>query len=163
VTIIDKLNNKVFKNCNRFVDGGDTGDEYTYSPPLNDEIIISQLNNNSTKDVGPAEATLKLSGKMILPIGLKPDRKSREDKKVECPIESEVKLFSDIRRIEFKTKFDNKACDHRLQVEFPTAIKTDYVYADGHFDVAKRSINLPDSKGWKEKRIWIGSTESGTT
>jgi len=151
VTIVDKLNNKVFKNCNRFVDGGDAGDEYTYSPPLNDEIIVSRLNNISTKDVGPSEATLKISGKMILPIGLKADRKFRADKMIECPIESEIKLFSDIQRIEFKTKFDNKANDHRLRVEFPTNIKTDYVYADGHFDVVKRSINIPDSEGWKEK------------
>jgi len=86
-----------------------------------------------------------------LPVGLKSDRKSREDKKVECPIESEVKLFSEIQRIEIKTKFDNRVCDHRLQVEFPTAIKSDYVYAESHFDVVKRSINVPDSEGWKEK------------
>jgi len=151
VTIIDKINNKKFKNCNRFVDGGEAGDEYTYSPPLNDEIIISQLNNISTKDVGPAEATLKVSGKLMLPVGLKSGRKSREDKQIECPIESEVKLFSEIRRIEFKTKFDNKVSDHRLRVEFPTNIKTDYVYADGHFEVVKRSVNIPDSEGWKEK------------
>lgn len=151
ITIIDKLNNKVFKNCHRFVDGGDAGDEYTYSPPLNDQIVISQLNNISIQDVGPAEATLKISGKMILPVGLKSDRKSRAKKMIECPIESEIKLFSEIQRIEFKIKFDNKASDHRLQIEFPTAIKTDYVYAEGHFDVVKRSINLPDSEGWKEK------------
>ena len=151
VTIVDKLNNKVFKNCHRFVDSGDAGDEYTYSPPLNDEIIVSQLNNISTKDVGPVEATLKVSGKMILPVGLKSNRKFRADKKLECSIESEVKLFSEVQRIEFKTKFDNRVCDHRLQVEFPTAIKSNYVYAEGHFDVVKRSINLPDSEGWKEK------------
>jgi len=151
VTIVDKLNNKTFKNCNRFVDGGDAGDEYTYSPPLNDQIVISQLNNISTKDVGPAEAILNISGKILLPVGLKSDRKSREDKKVECSIESEIKLYSEIQRIEFKTKFDNKACDHRLRVEFPTTIKTDQVYADGNFDVVKRSINVSNSKGWQEK------------
>lgn len=151
ITIVDKLNNKVFKNCHRFVDGGDAGDEYTYSPPLNDQIVINQLNNISTKDVGPSEATLNISGKMILPVGLKSDRKSRAEKIIECSIESEVKLFSEVQRIEFKIKFDNKACDHRLQVEFPTAIKSDYVYAEGHFEVVKRSINVPDSEGWKEK------------
>jgi mannosylglycerate hydrolase len=101
--------------------------------------------------VGPAEATLKVSGKMILPDGLKSDRKSRAKKMIECPVESEVKLFSEVQRIELKTKFDNRVCDHRLQVEFPTAIKTDQVYAEGHFEVVKRSINLPDSEGWKEK------------
>jgi mannosylglycerate hydrolase len=151
VIIIDKLNNKVFKNCYRFVDGGDAGDEYTYSPPLNDEIIVSRLDNISIQDVGPSEVILKVSGKMMLPVGLKSDRKSREDKKVECPIESEIKLFSEVQRIEFKTKFDNRVCDHRLQVEFPTAIKSNYVYAEGHFDVVKRFINIPDSEGWKEK------------
>jgi len=151
VTVVDKINNKKFENCNRFVDGGEAGDEYTYSPPLNDKIIISRLNNISTKDVGPSEATLKVSGKILLPVGLKSDRKSRKDKKIECPIESEIKLFSEVQRIEFKTKFDNKACDHRLQVEFPTNIKSNYVYAEGHFEVVKRSINIPDSEGWKEK------------
>lgn len=151
MTVVDKINNKIFKNCHRFIDGGDAGDEYTYSPPLNDEIIVSRLDDISIQDVGPAEATLKVSGKMMLPVGLKSDRKSRADKKVECSIESEIKLYSEVQRIEFKTKFDNKTSDHRLQVEFPTAIKTDYVYAEGHFDVVKRSINLPDSEGWKEK------------
>jgi len=151
VTVVDKINNKKFKNCNRFVDGGDAGDEYTYSPPLNDQIIINQLNNISTKDVGPSEATLKVSGKIMLPVGLKSDRKSRAEKMIECPVESEIKLFSEVQRIEFKTKFDNRVCDHHLQVEFPTAIKTDQVYSEGHFEVVKRSINIPDSEGWKEK------------
>ena len=151
ITIVDKLNDKVFKNCNKLVDGGDAGDEYTYSPPLNDQIVISQLNNISTKDVGTSEATLKVSGKMMLPVGLKSNRKSRADKMIECPIESEIKLFSEVHRIEFKTKFDNRACDHRLRVEFPTNIKTDYVYAEGHFDVVKRPIKLSYSEGWQEK------------
>ncbi|MBA7539522.1 hypothetical protein ES705_31801 [subsurface metagenome] len=118
---------------------------------IDDEIIVSRLDNIGIQDVGPSEVILKVSGKMMLPVGLKSDRKSREDKKVECPIESEIKLFSEVQRIEFKTKFDNRVCDHRLQVEFPTAIKSNYVYAEGHFDVAKRFINIPDSEGWKEK------------
>ena len=151
VTVVDKINNKKFKNCNRFVDGGDAGDEYTYSPPLNDEIIVSRLDNIIIQDVGPSEATLKVSGKIMLPVGLKSDRKSRAEKMIECPVESEIKLFSEVQRIEFKTKFDNRVCDHHLQVEFPTAIKTDQVYAEGHFEVVKRSINIPDSEGWKEK------------
>ena len=151
LTIMDKLNDKIFKNCNRFIDGGDAGDEYTYSPPLNNKIIVSRLDHISIQDIGPAEATLNVSGKMILPVGLKPDRKSRADKKVECPVESKIKLFSEVQRIEFKTTFDNQCHDHCLQVEFPTNIKTNYVYAEGHFDVVKRSIKLPDSEGWVEK------------
>ena len=152
LTIVDKLNGKVFKNCNRFVDSGDAGDEYTYSPPLNDKIIVCRLNNVNIQDIGPAEATLHLSGKIELPIGLKPDRKSRANTKVECSIESEIKLYSEIQRIDFKTKFDNKCCDHRLRVEFPTDIISNYVYADEHFDVIKRSttINGSDNEGWKE-------------
>ncbi|GAH67532.1 unnamed protein product [marine sediment metagenome] len=41
---------------------------------------------------------------LFLPVGLKSDRKSREDKKVECPIESEIKLFSEVQRVEFEDK-----------------------------------------------------------
>jgi len=126
-----------WKQIDLFLDGGDAGDEYTYSPPLNDEIIVSRLDNISIQDVGPSEAILKVSGKMILPVGLKSDRKSRAEKMIECSIESEVKLFSEVQRIEFKIKFDNRVCDHRLQVGFPTTIKIDQVYAEGHFDVVK--------------------------
>jgi mannosylglycerate hydrolase len=110
-----------------------------------------ELDNISIQGVGPSEIILKVSGKMMLPVGLKSDRKSRADKKLECSIESEIKLFSEVQRIEFKTKFDNRVCDHRLRVEFPTTIKSDYVYAEGHFDAVKRSVNVPDSEGWKEK------------
>ena len=44
--------------------------------------------------------------------------------------------------IEFETTVDNHSEDHRLRVAIPTGIDTDYVYADSHFTVQKRRIDV---------------------
>ncbi|SIQ22605.1 alpha-mannosidase [Halanaerobium kushneri] len=151
VDITDKINNRTYNNCNRFSDRGDAGDEYTYSPPLKDKVILSNLSNCSIENFGSSEVTLKISGSMSLPEKIGENRKSRSCSYIDCPLETKITLYSKIQRIDFETTFDNKAKDHRLQVEFPTGIDTDVVYADSHFDVVKRPIAVPDSKGWVEK------------
>ncbi len=151
VNITDKNNNKIYKNCNKFVDSGDAGDEYTYSPPLRDQIVTANLSTCVIENSGPAEATLKILGTISLLEGLAPNRKSRSDNYIDCPLETTITLYSNIQRVDFKTTFDNRVKDHRLRVEFPTDIDTDVVYADGHFDVVERSISVPDSEGWVEK------------
>ncbi|MDI3548735.1 MAG: 2-O-(6-phospho-alpha-D-mannosyl)-D-glycerate hydrolase [Halanaerobiales bacterium] len=151
VNIMDKSSNKVYRNCNKFVDSGDAGDEYTFSPPLKNRIISTNLSSFSIESSGPAEVTLKIAGIILLPEGLSQDRKSRLDNYVDCPLETKITLYSNIQRIDFETTFNNKVKDHRLRVEFPTNIDTDVVYAEGHFDVVERPIQVPDSEGWVEK------------
>ena len=42
LTVIDKRTNTIFSGLNQFVDGGDAGDEYNYSPPQNDPLSHPQ-------------------------------------------------------------------------------------------------------------------------
>ncbi len=50
-----------------------------------------------------------------------------------------VTLRKGARWVEFETKINNNVPNHYLQVSFPTDIDTEFVYAQGQFDVV--SVN----------------------
>ena len=76
-------------------------------------------------------------------MSLNANRRSRAARKVALPIVTEVTCCAASPRIDCVTTISNKARDHRLRVLFPTGICTDHTYADGHFDVVRRSVSLP--------------------
>lgn len=70
---------------------------------------------------------------------------------------SEVTLRRGERAVEFDTRVENRARDHRLRVLFPTRMAEASVsLADSPFDVVERPIPVPDSSGWYEEaaRTW---------
>lgn len=76
---------------------------------------------------------------------------------VEETIITQVTLRKGSTALEFDTRIENKARDHRLRVMFPTGLTdTTVSMADAPFDVVERSIPLPDSSGWYEQaaRTW---------
>ncbi|OIO74516.1 MAG: hypothetical protein AUJ85_05395 [Elusimicrobia bacterium CG1_02_37_114] len=155
LTIMDKINNAVYKNFLLFEDTEDAGDEYNYSPIKKSLTILSLSGKFSARtsivEKGPIYAVLKVYMKLKLPEGLTESRKSRSRKLVECPVETDIKVYADSPRIDIETTVENNARDHRLRVLFPTDIVTDCSHAEGQFDVVKRLIDLPEGKNWSEQ------------
>lgn len=141
--ILDKMNSKVYHNCNLFLDNGDAGDEYTYSPPIYDEvrkikedsIKINWLENNELRQ------SLKIEGVMELPISVTEDRKHRSTETTACPIESIITIYSKIKRIDISTQFENKVNDHLLKVVFPTGMRAAVSNSEGIFSVDKHNVS----------------------
>ncbi len=157
LTVTDKKTGKVYRNVNAFEDSGDAGDEYNYSPPPEDKVINSVNGTASTQllEGGPVAATIKIAMQLCLPKGLSEDRKKRNGEETVCPITSFVRLCQKVPRVDIKTVVENTAEDHRLQVLVPTDLETDFSYADGPFDVVKRSVELPPMEMAKDiLRIW---------
>jgi alpha-mannosidase len=154
VTVTDKDTGLVLPGLNRFVDGGDRGDEYTFTPPEHDLIVNGP---DSRPVISPWQnslgAELKIEHVYRLPQALgAQDRSRRSDRWVEVPITTRVSLTPGVRRVEFETTVDNRAKDHRLRVHFPTPIITDRSWAGSHFDVVERPIALPTgTAGWAEQ------------
>ena len=71
------------------------------------------------------------------------DRTGRSPETVEARIDTVVSLYPGVRRIDFQTRVDNPARDHRLQVEFPTSMVSRHVDAAQAFDVVRRPIDCP--------------------
>ena len=141
-----------FKGLHVFEDVGDNGDEYNYSKLREDTVFTSEnLNAEISFEEHPMLATAVIRIEMLLPEGLDEGNRNRRSSGMKpLRIASRVSLFPGSRFLYFKTEIENSVKDHRLRVLFPTGIKTDRVYADGHFGVVERSLELPDDTNWIE-------------
>jgi len=154
--VTDKTTGAVYAGLNRFVDGGDRGDEYNYCAPEHDVIVDRPAARPTTTRVedGPARATLKIEMTCRLPMALTDDRATRSTETIEMPITSYVSLASGVRRVDVRTVVENRAGDHRLRVHFPAPLVTDHSDAEDHFDVAHRPIDVPTStQDWIEQPV----------
>ncbi|MDO8617184.1 MAG: glycoside hydrolase family 38 C-terminal domain-containing protein [Dehalococcoidia bacterium] len=153
LTVTDKRSGVVLSALNRFVDGGERGDEYTYCPPEQDFFVDQPAAPPSIRilEDGPVRWTLEVSMAYSLPAGLSEDRQARADGRVDCEIVSRVSLYPGIARIDIETEVDNRAGDHRLRVHFPSGLAADHSCAEQHFGVVQRPVGLPEYDGtWME-------------
>jgi alpha-mannosidase len=146
VTIADKTTGAMYRNANHFVDGGDRGDLYNYCPPEND-VLIDQPNAPAQIEIEhtAARQSIRLSMNYRLPAQLADERTARAPEFVDEKIVTTISIYPGVRRIDFSTAVDNRARDHRLQVEFPASIVIAYTNAGQAFDVVQRAIDLPSN------------------
>ncbi len=152
LTITDKRNDVTYKGFNTFIDEGDHGDVWDYSPPKDGNCVVSSANANADVEIveyGPFIGTLMV--KLILDIPKRAEGDKRSNETTAIPVTSYVSLYSMVPRIDIKTIVDNKAEDHRLRVAFNTGIKASTVNADGLFYVNQRPIENPaKGENWKQ-------------
>lgn len=156
IRLIDRESGSIYWGINRLVDGGDAGDEYSYSPPRNDRLIEVPDGPPSIvrEEDGPARYTLRVQFSMRLPERLTDDRQARLETTVECPVTTRISLYPGVPRVDIRTTFINNARDHRLRVYFPTHLNSQHSYADGHFAVIERPIKkVAKAEGWVEQPV----------
>jgi alpha-mannosidase len=150
LTVNDKRTNTVFAGLNRFVDGGEAGDEYNYSPPDGDSFLTPKLVSIKVFRHTLVQ-TLEIKYALKVPAQLATDRKSRSQKLVTITINSRVSLIPGGERVDIHTEVDNTAQDHRLRVHFPAPFAVDKADYDGHFEVVQRPIGVPQKgEHWVE-------------
>jgi mannosylglycerate hydrolase len=145
LTVHDKNTGRVLRGLNRFVDGGDAGDQYNYAPPRDDRTVAAPCRPPSLQvlEAGPARWTLEVQLAYELPASLTADGQARSPQTVECPIASRVHLYSGVPRIDIETEVENRAQDHRLRVHFPSGLRADHVWAEQHLGAIPRPVELP--------------------
>jgi alpha-mannosidase len=150
LTITDKQTNTVFEGLNRFMDGGDAGDEYNYSPPIKDSFFASQVVSLKVYR-HRLVPSLEIEYALKVPTQLSSDRDSRSKRTVNIPVLSRISLVPGVARIDVQTEIDNHAKDHRLRVHFPAPITVQAADYDGHFEVVRRPIGVPEKgENWVE-------------
>ncbi|MCF7890573.1 hypothetical protein K9M78_05070 [Candidatus Bipolaricaulota bacterium] len=141
----DKETGREYNNFHYFEDLGDAGDLYNFSPPKDQKRITTQNREAEVKtEANGYKATLVVDHDLELPVSLTEDRTRRSGKTTICPITSYVTLYEDERRIDIKTKLQNRAKDHRLRVVFPTGLKAEKSFAESAFYVSDRKTDYPD-------------------
>ena len=117
LSLLDKRSGTTYKDLNCFLDEGDAGDEYNFSPPTQ-QIETSSLEADWTVESNVAPNTFTMKGDLNLPRSLVETRSYRSEEKVWCPAIVEVRLLPGSRRVDITTEFYNRARDHRLRAIF---------------------------------------------
>ena len=154
LTLADRRSGATFSGLLAFEDGGDVGDEYTYSPPQRDRVISSAGSAASISLIEntPAVARIRIDQTLDVPAEASPDRKSRSERTVPLRLSTTLTLAAGSRRLECETTVENTAKDHRLRVLFPGIAQTNTHQVDQAFDVVERPNDYPATPAefWNE-------------
>ncbi|HEX9007021.1 MAG TPA: glycoside hydrolase family 38 C-terminal domain-containing protein, partial [Bacteroidota bacterium] len=151
--LIDRETGTIYWGLNQFVDEGEGGDEYTYSPPRENRFVTSPATPPTVvmEESGPARYLVRVEMEYQLPVSLSEDRSRRAEETVACRIVSRLSLYPGVPRVDVHTTIDNRARDHRLRVLFPTHGAVGSSHADGQYAVIERPVEAPDHGGrWLE-------------
>ena len=136
-------------------DTEDIGDEYDHSYSKISKSVFSDTANGKIKVIENNEISgkIEVEYKLFLPQKINNNRISRSKKLVSCNVKTIIGLKKDSKIIEVKTKFVNKAKDHRLRVHFPTNLKSNKIITDNQFVITERKIKQSSGKDWVQEPV----------
>lgn len=152
LTVQDKRTGITYQGMNKFIDGGDCGDEYNYCPPPHDRQVSAARVRRVSVGRGNLKQSLEVKLELAIPWELTPDRQRRRSETVILPVTTRVTLVAGVPRIDILTEVDNQARDHRLRVHFPIRFCPTHGDHDGHYEIVRRPVGIPDfDETWKEQ------------
>ncbi|GEM_PF-6001674 len=156
LSITDKVSGHTHENQLEFVDGGNAGDEYDYSPPKKDTLVSSKdrlINREIVKD-GCVEKILRLTHRIEVPTNTTLEERSEETTPVD--IMTDIILEPTSPYVKFKTTIENCVTNHRLQVRFQTDAPKPHHVADTQLGQIRRTNTHKETEqsmndGWSER------------
>lgn len=157
--IFDRRSGRSFSGLNRYVDGGDRGDLYTYCPPRRDTLIDIAANTPLQVErlVGPVTQSLHVLEIYRLPERLSKGRETRlpmAAQFVPMSISTTIELSQQVPRVDVTIRVSTSALDHRLRVHFPAGMGEHDVLFASDFEVVSRDTRVPgpdDTTQWAEQ------------
>ena len=130
--------------ANRYVDGGDGGDTYSYSPPTADRVVDRPESVQiDVLERGPVRARLRITAAYTWPAHAIGDERScsqRSDTTVTTEVRTTLELRTGETFLRVRVELDNQARDHRLRAHFPLPAPVDGSSAECAFAVVQRGL-----------------------
>ena len=132
------------RGLNRYVDGGDGGDTYTWCPPAEDAVV--ERPESVTVDVeesGPLRGRVTITTTYQWPTGAEGDEDActqRSATTTTVTIRTAVSLIAGDPVVAVEATLDNRCRDHRLRVHFPLPAPVHGSDAGCAFAVVRRGI-----------------------
>jgi alpha-mannosidase len=147
----NKENGKEFDNLHYFTDAGDNGDPWVRFVPDQNHLYSTRGTNAiiSLIEDSSLSAAFKIEYNFMIPKGLKKenynmegffDKAESSSELVPLKVSSVLTLTKSSKYVDIQTEIDNRSTDHLVQVNFPSGLNTQKVYAESAFDVVERSI-----------------------
>ena len=116
IHILDKINNKIYKDFMTFIDRADVGDSYNFGALNKDKPIYGKIIKTKIKEQGHIRSILEIVFELNIPYCSNNNGRSKTNKKHRLSLLAILENQNDY--IEFVTNWENKSSDHILQVEF---------------------------------------------
>ncbi|EAF5010510.1 TPA: mannosylglycerate hydrolase [Listeria innocua] len=165
LTIYDKKSGRTYTDQMIFVENGDDGDSYNYSPPRKDLLISSKeaIIDSVEASVSGINQALTISFKLNVPYNL--EERANGEKTKEMTIKTLISLRKNEELIRFDVQVINQVLSHRLCVTFATEIASKFSTADQLFAPINRPVRLPEmdvweAEEWQEAPISIEAMQS---
>jgi alpha-mannosidase len=134
----------VASGLGRFVEGGDGGDTYNYSPPAEDLVIDRpEAVTVTLHESGPVRAQLRVLTWYRWPQHAVGDERRcthRSDEQILTEVVTTLELRAGERALRVRTELDHRCRDHRLRAHFPLPRPVDGSHADCAFAVVERGL-----------------------
>lgn len=153
--ILDKKINKTFDNVLLMENGGDEGDEYDFSPLVDEKLIFNtHVKAECSIKKNKFNNEIKISYRLDVPKNIESRKNSNIDGYVDFNIS--INVPNDKARIDIVFDIDNQACDHRIRTYIPTNIASKFSVSDNQFGYIKRDVydeamDVWEKEGWDER------------
>ena len=129
----------------RLVDGGDGGDTYNYSPPVDDALVDRPEAVEITPlEGGPVRARVRIDATYRWPTHAVGDERycsQRAEETVPVTVHTTLELRTGERFLRVHTELDNPCRDHRLRAHFPLPAPAAVSNAECAFAVVERGLS----------------------
>ena len=129
---------------NRYVDGGDGGDTYTWCPPATDTIIDRPVSVAlRVEEAGPLRGRVAIAAGYEWPVHAEGDEEAcsaRSAATTPVMVVTTVALTAGDPVVTVETTFENRCRDHRLRVHFPLPATVTGSDAGCAFAVVRRGL-----------------------
>ncbi len=130
--------------ANQYVESGDGGDTYNYSPPPDDLVVDAPVQVAiEVGERGPARASLDVSATYRWPARAIGDARrclARSTDTVDTVIRTRVELRAGERFVRVHVELDHRARDHRLRAAVPLPAVVTESHAESAFAVVARGL-----------------------
>ncbi|OXU15962.1 alpha-mannosidase [Sedimentisphaera salicampi] len=147
-SMLDKKTGHKMDNLHYFTDNGEVGSAHLSSVPQRGSVQTSlgEPCRISISESNGLRGVICIETQITIPAGATAPGDDRLTEQSVVPITTWLTLEKESEYLKIKTKLTNNARDHRLRVNFPTNIYTDYADVENAFAVDKRTIKWEDTK-----------------
>ncbi|RXJ02179.1 glycoside hydrolase family 38 [Anaerobacillus alkaliphilus] len=138
LTMTNKETGKTYHGLQQFYSSLDAGDEYNYSPPVNDLVSVARLASRPLVQKAAGVELLTYQLELELPSGLNEERTGPSTTLVKNRIDVSLQVTANNPQANVTISVENHAQDQRLRVKFPIGSEITKTYSDSAFDVVER-------------------------
>ena len=147
LTVTNQLTGETYHHLHTLVEKGDDGDEYNYSPCIDDK----EIRINDTKPTVELIEASSIEAKYRLTFNVKVPEKvvnhHRSDEKAALCIVTDISLKANSQTIDFETTIDNHSCDHIVRVTFDDIYTSHQNCSQDQFGTIIRDNVITNQKG----------------